>query len=106
MAAEAQGCSPATGYKWVRRFVTEGGRWAGRPFEPASPQSGSPESPAGARRADPAIWEVLPSSTRVVAEPPGKVESWPLPVEIKTPTRRGREGRESRRNTYRCGWYG
>ena len=23
-AAEAQGCSPATGYKWVRRFVTEG----------------------------------------------------------------------------------
>jgi transposase InsO family protein len=24
MAAEAQGCSSATGYKWVRRFVTEG----------------------------------------------------------------------------------
>jgi transposase InsO family protein len=24
MAAEAQGCSPATGYKWIRRFVTEG----------------------------------------------------------------------------------
>jgi transposase InsO family protein len=24
MAAEAQGCSPATGYKWVRRFLAEG----------------------------------------------------------------------------------
>ena len=24
MAAEAQGCSPATGYKWVRRFTAEG----------------------------------------------------------------------------------
>lgn len=24
MAAEAQGCSPATGYKWIRRFLTEG----------------------------------------------------------------------------------
>jgi transposase InsO family protein len=24
MAAEAQGCSPATGYKWIRRFVAEG----------------------------------------------------------------------------------
>jgi transposase InsO family protein len=24
MAAEAQGCSPATGYKWVRRFASEG----------------------------------------------------------------------------------
>ena len=24
IAAEAQGCSPATGYKWVRRFVAEG----------------------------------------------------------------------------------
>jgi len=24
MAAEAQGCSPATGYKWVRRFAAEG----------------------------------------------------------------------------------
>jgi transposase len=23
-AAEAQGCSPATGYKWIRRFVAEG----------------------------------------------------------------------------------
>jgi hypothetical protein len=57
----------------------------------------------GARRADPAIWEVLPSSTRVVAELPGKVESWPPPVDVKTPTRRGREGQESRRNTYRCG---
>jgi transposase InsO family protein len=26
MAAEAQGCSPATGYKWVRRFLAEGHR--------------------------------------------------------------------------------
>jgi transposase InsO family protein len=24
MAAEAQGCSPATGYKWIRRFTAEG----------------------------------------------------------------------------------
>ena len=24
MAAEAQGCSAATGYKWIRRFRTEG----------------------------------------------------------------------------------
>lgn len=24
MAAEAQGCSPANGYKWVRRFLAEG----------------------------------------------------------------------------------
>jgi transposase len=24
MAAEAQGCSAATGYKWVRRFTAEG----------------------------------------------------------------------------------
>ncbi len=24
MAAEAQGCSPATGYKWIRRFLAEG----------------------------------------------------------------------------------
>ena len=24
MAAEAQGCSPATGYKWIRRFAGEG----------------------------------------------------------------------------------
>ncbi len=24
MAAEAQGCSPATGYKWIRRFIAEG----------------------------------------------------------------------------------
>jgi len=24
MAAEAQGCSPATGYKWIRRFLSEG----------------------------------------------------------------------------------
>lgn len=24
MAAEAQGCSPATGYKWLRRFQAEG----------------------------------------------------------------------------------
>jgi transposase InsO family protein len=24
MAAEAQGCSPATGYKWIRRFLDEG----------------------------------------------------------------------------------
>ena len=24
MAAEAQGCSPATGYKWIRRFMAEG----------------------------------------------------------------------------------
>ena len=24
MAAEAQGCSPATGYKWIRRFAAEG----------------------------------------------------------------------------------
>jgi transposase InsO family protein len=24
MAAEAQGCSPATGYKWIRRFCSEG----------------------------------------------------------------------------------
>jgi hypothetical protein len=30
----------------------------------------------------------------------------PPPVDVKTPTRRGREGPESRRNTYRCGWYG
>ena len=26
MAAEAQGCSPATGYKWIRRFAAEGYR--------------------------------------------------------------------------------
>jgi len=24
MAAEAQGCSAATGYKWIRRFAAEG----------------------------------------------------------------------------------
>ena len=24
MAAEAQGCSPATGYKWIRRFEPRG----------------------------------------------------------------------------------
>jgi leucine-zipper of insertion element IS481 len=24
MAAEAQGCPPATGYKWIRRFLNEG----------------------------------------------------------------------------------
>jgi transposase InsO family protein len=26
MAAEAQGCSPSTGYKWIRRFLAEGHR--------------------------------------------------------------------------------
>jgi hypothetical protein len=50
-------------------------------------------------------WEVLPSSTPVVAELPGKVQSWP-PVDVNNPTRRVRAGRESRRNTYRCGWCG
>ena len=30
----------------------------------------------------------------------------PCDIKLKTSTRRGREGRESRRNTYRCGWYG
>ena len=35
-----------------------------------------------------------------------QVQSRSPSVDVKTPTRRGREGRESRRNTYRCGWYG
>lgn len=40
----------------------------------------------------------IDASPETVFEPP--------PVDVKTPTRRGREGPESRRNTYRCGWYG
>ena len=34
MAAEAQGCSAATGYKWIRRFTAEG---AGGLHVPADP---------------------------------------------------------------------
>jgi hypothetical protein len=32
MTAEAQGCSPATGYTWIRRFLAEGvaGSWTDR----------------------------------------------------------------------------
>jgi hypothetical protein len=57
---------------------------------------------------DPAI---LPGAAgfhdeRVVAVLPGEIRSWPSPVDVRTPTWPVREGREGRRNTYRCGWYG
>ena len=43
MAAEAQGCSAATGYKWIRRFTAEGARRAPGSLEPPSPQPHAPE---------------------------------------------------------------
>ena len=74
MAAEAQGCSPATGYKWIRRFVLRRSRGPGhdrssRPHRsPArlSARSRSPRSWPGARRrqkdpiASAGLWEKHP----------------------------------------------
>jgi transposase InsO family protein len=54
MAAEAQGCSPATGYKWIRRFLAEG-HWglrdrSSRPHRSPARLSASRESAILARR--------------------------------------------------------
>jgi len=56
MAAEAQGCSPATGYKWIRRFVAEGheGLWdrSSRPHRSPARLSARREAAILARRQD------------------------------------------------------
>jgi transposase len=50
-AAEAQGVSRATGYKWVRRFRAEGPARPERPQLAAAPLAAT--HPAGRGRADP-----------------------------------------------------
>ena len=68
MAAEAQGCSPATGYKWVRRFLREG------PAGLGDRSSRPHRSPA---RLDPAREQAILARREATLEGPHRI-AWAL----------------------------